>query len=178
MGVQSPVLTSQVKPEAHFFFFLKEGISLSEWCYLLNLNSGINILLIFFFFSHGSQLWEYTILAATLSVDPSHQMLRPGENSTVCLGVSGLGLSLHLHLSICLWMSPLPSLDFQFLWVVNFHCTGLWETPWSRAHVCAGAWRIVGPPRTYVSALSFLFPLQREQGVLPGLTNQDNFSGS
>ena len=33
-------------------------------------------------------------------------------------------------------------------------------------------------PRTYVSALSFLFPLQREQGVLPGLTNQDNFSGS
>ena len=45
MGVQSPVLTPQVKPEALFFFFFfkKEGISLSEWCCLQNLNSGINI---------------------------------------------------------------------------------------------------------------------------------------
>lgn len=164
MGVQSPVLTSQVKPEAHFFFFFERGHKLVRMVLFAESQQwhqhSFN-----FFFSHGSQLWGYTILAATLSVDPSHQMLRPGENSTVCLGVSGLGLSLHLHLSICLWMSPLPSLDFQFLWVVNFHCTGLWETPWSRAHICAGAWRIVGPPRTYVSALSFLFPLSKENKV-------------
>lgn len=115
-----------------------------------------------FFSSHGSQLWGYTILAATPSVDTFYHVLRPGGNSTACLGVSGLSSSPHLHLSLCLWMSHLPSLAFQFLWVVNFHCTGLWEMPWSRAHVCAGAWRIVGPPRTYDSALPFLFPLQRE----------------